>query len=84
MRLNRLRDLTCDGRIAVEALQNLEAIAAVDGIDAAFVGPQDLSLSMHKPGRRLTTLGGQLIVSSAAGFMAAAAGAYLHEVPRER
>lgn len=33
------------------ALRNLEAITAVEGIDAAFVGAQDLSLSMGLPGR---------------------------------
>jgi 2-keto-3-deoxy-L-rhamnonate aldolase RhmA len=35
----------------VEALAALDQIARVDGIRAAFVGAQDLSLSMGKPGR---------------------------------
>jgi 2-keto-3-deoxy-L-rhamnonate aldolase RhmA len=35
----------------VEALAELDEIAHVDGIRAAFVGAQDLSLSMGKPGR---------------------------------
>lgn len=30
----------------VKGLQNLEAIAAVDGVDAVFIGPADLSASM--------------------------------------
>ena len=34
----------------VEALQNLDSIAAVDGIDVAFVGPKDLFLRMGLPG----------------------------------
>ena len=33
----------------VEALNNVEAIAAVDGIDVLYVGPSDLSLSMGYP-----------------------------------
>jgi 4-hydroxy-2-oxoheptanedioate aldolase len=32
-----------------EALKNLEAIVAVDGLDGVYVGPSDLSLSMGKP-----------------------------------
>jgi 2-dehydro-3-deoxyglucarate aldolase len=35
----------------VEAVKNIEAIAAVPGIDAIFVGPYDLSASMGKPGQ---------------------------------
>jgi 4-hydroxy-2-oxoheptanedioate aldolase len=96
----------------VEALSNLEAIAAVDGIHGAFVGAQDLSLSMNLPGRtdnervrdaaddairrlraagmivgapagsveearRIVALGAQLIVTSAAGFLARAAREFL-------
>lgn len=34
----------------VDAVQNIEEIAAVAGIDAFFVGPYDLSGSMGKPG----------------------------------
>lgn len=34
----------------VEALDNLDDILAVDGIDAAFVGPADLAASMGYPG----------------------------------
>lgn len=30
----------------LEAVDNIEAIAAVDGVDALFVGPSDLSASM--------------------------------------
>ncbi|ANN68667.1 aldolase/citrate lyase family protein [Bordetella bronchialis] len=33
-----------------EALDNIEAIAAVDGIDGIFIGPADLSASMGYPG----------------------------------
>lgn len=35
----------------IEAVDRIEAIAAVPGIDAIFVGPYDLSASMGKPGR---------------------------------
>ena len=35
----------------IEAVENIEAIAAVPGIDAIFVGPYDLSASMGRPGR---------------------------------
>ncbi|NDY92478.1 4-hydroxy-2-oxoheptanedioate aldolase [Ideonella sp. TBM-1] len=35
----------------VEALQNLPAIAAVDGVDGVFFGPADLSASMGHPGQ---------------------------------
>lgn len=35
----------------IEAVDRIEAIAAVPGIDAVFVGPYDLSASMGKPGR---------------------------------
>lgn len=34
-----------------EAVDNLEAILSVPGIDVAFVGPSDLSASLGKPGR---------------------------------
>jgi 4-hydroxy-2-oxoheptanedioate aldolase len=30
----------------LQGLQNLEAIAAVDGVDAVFIGPADLAASM--------------------------------------
>ncbi|WP_137113197.1 aldolase/citrate lyase family protein [Rhodobacter sp. SY28-1] len=33
-----------------EALQNIEAIAAVDGVDGIFIGPADLATSMGYPG----------------------------------
>lgn len=33
-----------------EALRNIEAIAAVDGVDGIFVGPADLATSMGHPG----------------------------------
>lgn len=35
----------------IEAVRNIEGILAVPGIDAAFVGPYDLSASLGKPGR---------------------------------
>lgn len=35
----------------IEAVRNVEAIAAVPGIDGFFVGPYDLSASMNKTGR---------------------------------
>lgn len=34
-----------------KSLDNLEAIAAVDGVDVLFVGPLDLSISLNLPGR---------------------------------
>lgn len=34
-----------------EAVENAAAIAAVDGVDAIFVGPMDLSVSLEMPGR---------------------------------
>ncbi|NLY27563.1 MAG: 4-hydroxy-2-oxo-heptane-1,7-dioate aldolase [Alcaligenaceae bacterium] len=34
----------------VEALNNLDAILAVDGVDGVFIGPADLSASMGYPG----------------------------------
>ena len=34
-----------------EAVENAAAIAAVDGVDAIFVGPMDLSVSLGLPGR---------------------------------
>ena len=34
----------------VEALNNLEAIASVDGVDGVFIGPADLAASMGFPG----------------------------------
>lgn len=36
---------------SVQAVQNLEAIAAVEGVDALFVGPADLSASMGHVGQ---------------------------------
>lgn len=36
---------------SVLGLKNLEAIAAVDGVDAVFIGPADLSASMGLPGQ---------------------------------
>ena len=35
-----------------EAIDNLEAILSVPGIDVAFVGPADLSASLGKPGKK--------------------------------
>ena len=35
----------------VEAARNIESILDVEGIDAAFIGPYDLSASMGKPGQ---------------------------------
>lgn len=35
----------------IEAARQIEAILAVPGVDAAFVGPFDLSASLNKPGR---------------------------------
>ena len=34
-----------------KTVENLEAIAAVPGVDVLFVGPLDLSVSLRKPGR---------------------------------
>ena len=34
----------------VEALGEIEAIAAVDGVDGLFIGPSDLAASMGHPG----------------------------------
>ena len=34
----------------VEAMQNLDAIAATPGVDGVFIGPADLSASMGYPG----------------------------------
>jgi len=34
----------------IDAIANIEQIAAVEGIDAVFIGPYDLSASMGKPG----------------------------------
>lgn len=34
----------------IEALANIDAIAKVDGVDAVFIGPYDLSASMGRPG----------------------------------
>ena len=35
----------------VDAVENIEAICAVEGVDAVFIGPYDLSASMNKIGR---------------------------------
>jgi len=35
----------------IEGVRDIEAIAAVPGVDAIFIGPFDLSASMGKPGR---------------------------------
>ena len=35
----------------VDAVDNIEEIAAVEGVDAVFIGPYDLSASLHKIGR---------------------------------
>jgi 2-dehydro-3-deoxyglucarate aldolase/4-hydroxy-2-oxoheptanedioate aldolase len=35
----------------IDAVNHIDAIAAVPGIDAIFIGPYDLSASMGKPGR---------------------------------
>jgi 2-dehydro-3-deoxyglucarate aldolase/4-hydroxy-2-oxoheptanedioate aldolase len=35
----------------VDAARNIESILEVDGVDAAFIGPYDLSASMGKPGK---------------------------------
>ena len=35
----------------IDAVNNIDAIAAVDGIDAIFIGPYDLSASMGKTGQ---------------------------------
>ncbi len=35
----------------VDAVENIEAIAAVPGIDAVFIGPYDLSASLNKTGK---------------------------------
>ena len=35
----------------VQGLQNLEAIAQIEGVDAIFIGPADLSASMGLPGQ---------------------------------
>ena len=35
----------------VEAVENIDSILAVDGIDAYFMGPYDLSASMGVPGQ---------------------------------
>jgi len=35
----------------IEAVENIEAIVRVPGVDAVFVGPYDLSASMGKPGQ---------------------------------
>ena len=33
-----------------EAVANLDAILSVEGLDGVYVGPNDLSLSLGKPG----------------------------------
>jgi 2-keto-3-deoxy-L-rhamnonate aldolase RhmA len=35
----------------IEAARHIDAILAVSGVDAAFIGPFDLSASLNKPGR---------------------------------
>jgi len=35
----------------IDAVENIESIVAVPGIDAVFVGPNDLSASLGKPGQ---------------------------------
>jgi len=35
----------------IDAIENIESIAAVEGIDAVFIGPYDLSASMGKTGQ---------------------------------
>ena len=35
----------------IEAARNIESILEVDGVDAVFIGPYDLSASMGKPGK---------------------------------
>lgn len=35
----------------IDAVENIEAIAAVEGLDAVFIGPYDLSASMGKTGQ---------------------------------
>jgi 2-keto-3-deoxy-L-rhamnonate aldolase RhmA len=35
---------------SIQAVDNVEAIAAVPGVDALFIGPLDLSISLGKPG----------------------------------
>jgi 2-dehydro-3-deoxyglucarate aldolase len=35
----------------VDAVEDIEAICAVEGVDAVFVGPYDLAASLHKTGR---------------------------------
>ena len=37
----------------IEAMAHLEAIAQVDGVDAVFIGPADLSASMGLPGQTM-------------------------------
>ena len=35
----------------LEALDNIDAIAAIDGVDVLFIGPMDLSVSLGHPGQ---------------------------------
>jgi len=47
---NRSRNVVCIiGIESVPAIENLESILAVQGIDAVFVGPNDLSISLGVP-----------------------------------
>jgi len=43
--------LVCVQLEELQALDNLEAICAVDGVDVVFVGPSDLSQALGVPGR---------------------------------
>ncbi len=50
--LNRNRNAVCIiGIESVPAMEALEEIVAIDGIDAIFVGPNDLSISLGVPDR---------------------------------
>jgi 2-keto-3-deoxy-L-rhamnonate aldolase RhmA len=56
-----------------EGLSNVEAIAAVDGLDGIFVGPGDLSISLGCPGEHLHP-------EMRAAYRAIAAAARAHDV----
>ena len=51
MRNSNEKVLLLPQRETREALANIEAIAAIDGIDGIFIGPFDLSISMGIPGQ---------------------------------